>query len=457
MRAPFALALVVVMRPGAAGADPMRPTPQTNRAGEDWSVLADPARRTEPLDSLKYISLSDNPKTYLSLGLTLRERAESTSAPLFGVANHTADALELQRVQIHADLHLDAHWNVFVQLEDVRAFGKAAIGPSDENQVDFRQAFVMYQHPLGAGVFKARVGRQGFLFDVQRFISLRDGPNVQQAFDAVWAAWDLPTWKIWAFASMPVEYKHGRVFDDWHSFDDRLSIVRLERKLGGGVAASAYYGRYDRPSVKYVDAEGEEKRDIVDVRFVGAGRGIDWDAEGMVQGGHIANKTIRAWATGARLGYTIHPPLSTRIGVQVDTASGDRHAGDDSVQTFTPLFPNGYYFTLASDTGYANLIHVRPSVTQKLTRDVTAMATWGFQWRETTSDAIYLHPMTPLPMTAGHGDAWTGSYVQIRGEAKFGPRVLVSAELVHYQAGAAIRAAGGGNTDYAAVETKLSF
>ena len=32
----------------------------------------------------------------------------------------------------------------------------------------------------------------------------------------------------------------------------------------------------------------------------------------------------------------------------VDSASGDRHPGDGTLGTFNPLFPNGYYFTLAA-------------------------------------------------------------------------------------------------------------
>jgi len=50
---------------------------------EDWSALADPHLRTQPLDSLKYIPLPfDDPKSYLSLGLTVRERFELNDAPL---------------------------------------------------------------------------------------------------------------------------------------------------------------------------------------------------------------------------------------------------------------------------------------------------------------------------------------------------------------------------------------
>jgi hypothetical protein len=54
-----------------------------NRWHEDWSVLADPHLRIEPLDGLKYIPLPFNdPKSYVSLGVTLRERFELNDAPL---------------------------------------------------------------------------------------------------------------------------------------------------------------------------------------------------------------------------------------------------------------------------------------------------------------------------------------------------------------------------------------
>ena len=51
---------------------PERPAIKLNRWQEDWSVLADPRLRTEPLDSLKYIPprTADDPKSYLSLGVT---------------------------------------------------------------------------------------------------------------------------------------------------------------------------------------------------------------------------------------------------------------------------------------------------------------------------------------------------------------------------------------------------
>jgi hypothetical protein len=68
------------------GAIPERPNIIPNRRWEeDWSVLADPRVKREPLDRLKYIPLSRrHPKAYLSLGFNLRERLEVDHSPFFG-------------------------------------------------------------------------------------------------------------------------------------------------------------------------------------------------------------------------------------------------------------------------------------------------------------------------------------------------------------------------------------
>ena len=87
-----------------------------NRWREDWSVLADPRLRTEPLDSLKYIPLPfDDPKSYVSLGLTLRERFELNDAPAFGTGGNKGDNYLLDRLQWHIDVRPNAQWQMFVQ------------------------------------------------------------------------------------------------------------------------------------------------------------------------------------------------------------------------------------------------------------------------------------------------------------------------------------------------------
>lgn len=84
---------------------PKRPAIQANRWAEDWSVLADPRLRTEPFDGLKYIPLwATDPKSYISLGATLRERFESNGAAGFGTGSTPSDSYFLQRLQVHDDM-----------------------------------------------------------------------------------------------------------------------------------------------------------------------------------------------------------------------------------------------------------------------------------------------------------------------------------------------------------------
>ncbi|MGF6551620.1 hypothetical protein QFZ96_006756 [Paraburkholderia youngii] len=150
-------------------------------------------------------------------------------------------------------------------------------------------------------------------------------------------------------------------------------------------------------------------------------------------------------------------PWTPRIAVQLDAASGDRHPHDGRLETFNPLFPNGYYFTLAGYTGYANLIHIKPSITLKPSASLTLLGALGFQWRETTGDAVYQQPNQPVPGTAGKGSLWTGMYVQLRADWTIAANLVGSVEAVHFQVGNSIRQAGGRNADYAGVELKYGW
>jgi hypothetical protein len=183
-----ALASVSDARAQVASGDGERPSIMFNRWQEDWSVLADPAVPREPFDDLKYIPLSNaDPKTYLSFGADLRERFEANDAVNFGVGGTKAQEYVISRMEADADLRIHDEVQAFVQLQSDFAPGKTIITPVDRNRLDLEQAFVAVTEKLGPGTFKFRVGRQQIGFDLQRFISVRDGPNIRQSYDALWA------------------------------------------------------------------------------------------------------------------------------------------------------------------------------------------------------------------------------------------------------------------------------
>jgi hypothetical protein len=439
-------------------AAPERPAILFNRWQEDWSVLADPALRTEPLDSLKYISLSaDDPHSYISFGVNFRDRVESTQIDAYGIGDPHSDTYLIQRLEFHADIRPDEHWQLFVQLQDDREWGKAEITPVDSDPLDLEQAFVAYTHSLAGGELKLRVGRQQMAFDLQRFIGVRDGPNVRQSFDAVWANWEKDKWRLISFWSHPVQDLHNHPFDDYSTERFQYGGFRVEREDVGPGKLSVYYSRYDLDDARYLFASGNDRRDILDVRYQINRGGVDGDLEVMRQTGWVGSSRIQAWAASSRDGYTFDTFWSPRIGVQLDFASGERRPGDGSEDTFNPLFPNAYYFTLDGSPTYANLIHVRPSLQVKPVHNLLLLAGVGLQWRETTADAVYVIPNIPVAGTAGRPGHWTGSYEQVRAEWSISEHWSAAIEGVQYEVGNVIRQAGGLNANYLGVEARFGW
>lgn len=210
-------------------------------------------------------------------------------------------------------------------------------------------------------------------------------------------------------------------------------------------------------SASYLTVRGAERRDVFDLRFAGKTGAIDWDVEAMGQTGDVGPDRIRAWAFGSRLGYTLPAPLKSRVGLQIDGASGDRHSGDHQLGTFNPLFPNGYYVTLSGYTGYVNFLHVKPSITVQPAKSLSIMGAAGLQWRMTTADAVSTQPTIPVPRTAGAGSRWTGAYGQLRADWKATRHISAAVEAVHFSVGDTIRSAGGHDGDYLGVELKYGW
>jgi len=443
---------------GAADKTPPRPLILFNRWQEDWSVLADSRVPREPLDSLKYISLSvDDPKSYISLGANLRERFEANDAASFGVGANRRTDYDISRLEVHADLRLGPQFQFFTQIQSDYALGKKVLTPVDQDRLDLEQAFIAVTQAVGDGMLKFRLGRQQIGFDLQRFVSVRDGPNVRQSYDAAWIDYEQGQWRYISFFSHPVQDRDLRPFDDYSNNRLTYGGFRVERKVMGSANVSAYLSRFTQDGSKVLTIDGNEHRKIFDLRFAGTKHSIDWDVEAMEQWGQIGSDSIQAWAFGSLIGYTMVGLWIPRLGIQVDAASGDRNRSDHQLNTFNPLFPNGYYVTLAGYTGYVNIIHLKPSLTVHPIPSLKLMAAIGIQWRETTADAVYSQPTIAVPGTAGRTGRYSGTYGQFRADYTLTSHISLALEAVHFAIADAIRAVGGHDSDYVGVEFKYGW
>jgi hypothetical protein len=440
-------------------APPARPAIAFDRWEEDWSVLADPRTPREPFDDLKYIPLSANdPKTYLSFGADLRERFEADDAAGFGVGGSRPADYLISRLEVQADLHLGAQVQIFTQLESDFAPWKTVLTPVDRNPLDLEQAFIAVTEPLDGGTLTVRLGRQQIAFDLQRFVSVRDGPNVRLSFDAAWVAYERGAWRLSGFYSQPVQDRDYGIFTDYSNGSLTYGGARVERQLFDGARLSVTISRFTQNPSQYLTVSGDERRDILDAHFSGARSGFDWDVEAMGQDGQIGPDSIAAWALGSLAGYTLSDVgWSPRLGLQLDAASGNRNPSDHQLGTFNPLFPNGYYLALAGYTGYVNFIHLKPSVTLHPTKSLTLLLAVAGLWRETTADAVYTQPNIPVPGTAGRPRSYTGTYGQFRVDWAINEHYAAAIEAVHFTIGDTLRQAGGHDSNYIGVEFKYGW
>ena len=439
---------------------PQRPAIMFNRWQEDWSVLADPRIPREPFDDLKYIPLSEtDPQTYLSFGADTRDRFESNNAQGFGIGGNRGQNYVLSRNEFHADLRVADQLQFFLQFQSDFAPWKDRPLPIDRNRLDLEQAFVALTEPLGNGTLRLRLGRQQIGFDLQRFVSVRDGPNVRQSYDGAWAEYETGPWRFNLLYSLPVQTRDDAAFDDDSGVDHQtFAGMRVERKLSESTTISAYYARFTQANGRFANAAGDERRDIFDVRVSGRANQFDWDLEAMNQTGRIGARNIEAWAFGGLAGYTFADlPWTPRLGIQVDAASGDSKTAGSDFGTFNPLFPNGAYLMLAGYTGYSNLVHVKPSLTLYPTSSVKVMLAAAAQWRENTADAVYTYPAVPVPNTAGRPGAYTGSYGQVRVDWTIDRATSLAIEAVHFAIGDTLRNAGGHDANYVGVEFKREW
>jgi hypothetical protein len=441
---------------GPAAAEHLPPL-QLVRPDEDYSALKDPELRTGLEAKLKYIPLGDG--LWLSLGGEARERLDVADAARFGIGAQD-DSYVLQRLLVHADLHLGDQVRAYVELGDHSTFSKKPpLSVSDKDGADVQNAFV---DVLPDPALRIRAGRQELMLNPQqRFVSVREGPNVRQSFDGIRATWTPAGsgWRVEAFAVHPVRLAIA-AFDD---ASDRTQdfwgvyVARTFTSRGGRWELDGYGLELDRDAVRFGAVSGDERRRSFGLRLAGQAGAWDLDWEGIAQTGSFAGRDIRAWGLGLDTGYTLQLPWMPRLGLRLDAASGDSDPRDGRLETFNPLFPKGAYFNESALTSWANLTAPRASLRVRPRDDLTLEASVSPRWRTFGHDAVYLQPAIPIPQTLTNPYRRVGTAFGFDASWKATRNIVLMGELVRQTAGPAITAAGGRATDFAMLIVQYRF
>lgn len=448
-----ALALVAAAAVGGGSHAADAPPFKLIRSDESYAYLAD--KPDAGLDALRYIPLG--PDAHLSLGGEARLRVDSIDAPRFGVGGAQADLYGLGRVLFSADLHLGSRVRVYGQLGLHRDLDKKEPpAVSDRDDVDAQVAFIDVT-PDADRRWRLRLGRQEMAFNPsQRFVSVRESPNIRQSFDGTRVTRQTSDLRLDAFYVHPVAIQTG-AFDDSSNRSQQFYGVYLSKTVSKTVTLDVYALELDRDGVRYGAVRGDERRTSYGARLAGKRGAIDYEAEGVIQDGRFAGRDIRAWAGSLGGGYTLARSWSPRLGLRFDAGSGDKDPGDDTLETFNPLFPKGSYFNDTGLTSWSNLVAVRPSLGLAPRRDVSLELSYLMRWRQTGEDAVYLQPSTPLAPVGPDRSKAVGDAVQLDATWLVSRNLKLQGQLVHQSADDAVRALGGRSVDFAMLIVQTRF
>jgi hypothetical protein len=400
-------------RPPGPAPDPARPPLNPFPSEQNWSFLADPSKRTDFFDPVKYIPLGENPQQYLSLGFEYRIEYEYFDNWMFGAGPQDHNGYVMNRVMPHFDLHAGKDLRLFTEFEfDFIADRNGGPRPGiDEAPGDVHQAFLeIGPHVSSPHGMSLRVGRQEVVFGSGRLFDNNEGPNVKLSFDGFRAIAEGVHARLDLFALKPVTDAQG-FFDDIPNPHQSVwgSYLTVPAPIVSRGQADLYYIGLDTKPATYNRGTADELRHTIGTRlFRPFGKALDYNWEANYQWGSFGSDSIRAWSVSTESGFTFdrlrfHPrPL-----LRADAYSGDGNPATQPLGTFNSLFPRGAYFSpkMVPMLGPQNLIDVHPVLQFQLKPNITGAFAWDWYWRESPHDGIYAFGSGALIDPAGASHA----------------------------------------------------
>jgi Alginate export len=315
----------------------------------DFSFLRTDTSDHDLFNALKYIPLSPKGTDYITLGGEVREEYRYLQNENWGdilPERIDPDGFLWHRFMFHADVHLGKYFRLFGQVKNCLVASRAGgVRPViDEDVFDLNQAFIEVSGAFAQNqVLTLRLGRQEFNYGAARLLTMREGPNVRQAFDAFSLKYATPRIKADAFIGQGVDTKRG-VFDDERLKSETIwglytTFLLDERTDGRTTSADAYYMGFSRDSWKYAGVQGVENRHSFGGRINSrAKEGLNYEAEATYQLGTFAYQSISAYQFAGSVNYLFNIPLQPALGLGWSIASGDQTPNDGISNSFSSLY-----------------------------------------------------------------------------------------------------------------------
>ncbi len=445
--------------PNPPGSSHAPPPYKLLRYDEDYTFLRDPTQRRDALDSVKFIPLDKSQDQYLTLGGEAREKLDDyRQYPLIMPPTH---AYYLQRYMLHADLHLGKSLRFFGQLQSDHQSGYdgGMMQPQSPqvDRLDINQVFADYKTVLGTDALTVRGGRQEINYGDGRLLSPRESPNVRQSFDgALISAQGRLRVDGFAFRAVTIgpnafDNPTNAGQDVWGVY---ASMPANERRPG----ADFYLLGYDRRNAEFSRGTAGEQRLTWGSRVSGRSGDLDYDWEAAYQSGRFGSEKIGAYLAATETGYTLERlPLTPRLGLRADVASGDQNPLGHSLGTFNPLYGRGDYYGEINLFSESNLRDVRPSLDFYVGRKVDITVDSFFLWRDSVRDGLYTPGLTSAVPATGSRARYVGTLRAAQVVWQMDRHFALTFNYTYLVAGSYLSDAGGRDIRYTTAFIDFNF
>lgn len=467
---PLALATATSLAPAAAHAEDAA-YPQAfngdgavtggyslSRWAEDWTSMADPAKRDDPLDRLKYIPLDSDGDVYLTLSGELRLRVNQTTNPNLREAE--AQRQDINRIVGGADLHIGEHLRFYGEVAHGGISGRNLGVPAAtlRNDVVIQQSFVEARTDIGDVDVGVRYGRQEFVDGPNLLTSQRDNNTIRYTMNG-WRFYARGSkLRIDAFDFRPTAYGDLGTGDDVNDPARRFSGasvgVMLPKTILGNKANMAFdaflwrrhndvgaWGGRVGPATRYY-LGGWLRGDVGAIN-------LDWSVNR--QWGYYMDQDISAWQAFIAQTYKLgKSKTAPRIGVHFDYASGGGSYGDGKLRNAYAPFGNNIYFSYQLYLTPSNLRAVTPNFSFSPFKDARITAEYEFAYRDNVNDAVYRANGQPFAGTQNGTARKIAELARLQMVWTITPRLSFTGRYEHLDAGPALTDAGYKSSDFLA-------
>jgi hypothetical protein len=411
-------------------------------------------------NQLKYIPLGKN--NFISFGGELREQFQVYNNINFGDVPPTFQddsANQLwHRLMVHSNIELGNHFRFFIQLNSTLRFlnDNPIVPEIDENQLSLHQAFA----ELKLTNWNFRLGYQEMYYGNHRLITVREGPNTRQTFDGLVVKHKFKNGTIDLFAVSKVVSKQY-VFDDESMHDGLYGIYGTQYFSNHKMGLDYFLVDFQSKARKYNYQTGFEDRQTFGMRLFSNLKTINFELEGGYQSGKFNDLNISAYTVLADINVTVVPSKKGVIGFAANVASGDKHSGDNKLNTYNLIYAKPAY-GLAVPIGATNIISLSPYIKINPIQKLNILAQVFFMSRNSNQDGTYSPGMIenrPTPNALFASDKKTlGELYVLETNYQQTKNLSFAFDASYFNAGSYPKATGNGkDVTYVSFKTIFKF